>query len=77
MKHYNVQTGWRNKFPERKGNIEILAINRQVAELTVLVDYVDLSQTVKEISANDPVSLSMMPRIPTNLLCGSKNLIAN
>lgn len=77
MKRYLVQTGWIGKVPELKGNILVFAINRQVAELTVLVDYVDLSETVGEVSANDPVSLSMMPSEKYPIMCGSKNLIAN
>lgn len=74
MNRYTVQTGWNGKAPESKGNITVIAINRKVGELAVLVDYVDLSQTVKEISAKGDKNL---PLIPTNLMCGSKNLIAN
>ena len=88
MKHYSVITGWIerpnnlnpakvHRFPDHKGNIDVIAINREVAELCVLVDHVDLSELVMEISADDPVSRSMMPKTPNNLLCGSKLLIAN
>ncbi len=77
MKHYTVQTGWRGKdynIPEEKGNIDIIAINRKVAEMCVLVAYIGLSEIVSEISAKGDRNL---PKIPTNLLCGSKLLIAN
>ena len=76
MNHYLVQTGWKNKgsVPELKGNIQVIAINRKVAELAVLVKYVWISNTLKEISAKGDRNL---PKIPTNLLCGSKLLIAN
>lgn len=79
MKRYSVQTGWKNRgrTPDLQGNISVIAINRQVADLAVLVDYVDLGETVQEISANDPVSLSMMPDIKHPYMCGSKNLIPN
>ena len=85
MKHYSVITGFSyirdnlcpdkiHKYPQHKGNIDIIATNRAVASLCVLVDYVDLSEIVQEISAKGDRNL---PAIPTNLLCGSKLLIAN
>ena len=85
MKHYSVITGFSevpdnlhpdkiHKYPQEKGNISIIAISRAVASLCVLVDYVDLSEIVQEISAKGDRNL---PSIPTNLLCGSKLLIAN
>lgn len=88
MKHYSVITEWDNipdnlnpdkirTYPRFKGNISVIAINRQVADLAVLVDYVDLGETVQEISVNDPVSLSMMPKTKYPYMCGSKNLIPN
>lgn len=88
MKNYLVMTGWTEipdnlnpskpkRFPQFKGNIEVWAINRQVAAMCVLVDFVDLGETVKEITAKDLIGTPLMPNIPNNLLCGSKNLIAN
>ena len=88
MKRYSVITEWDKrqdnlnpdkvrKYPRFKGNIEVLAINRQVAELAVLADHVGLGEIVKEISADDPVSQSMMPDIKYPYMCGSKNLIPN
>jgi len=85
MKYYSVITSWLDipdnlnpdkirRFPEHKGNITVIAINRKVGALAVLVDHVDLSETVKEISA---IGDRNLPKTPTNLLCGSKNLIAN
>lgn len=74
MNRYLVQTGWKGNVPELKGNISVIAISRKVGELAVLVDYVDLSHTIKEISAEGDKNL---PLIPTNLMCGSKLLIAN
>ena len=85
MKRYSVQTGWRetpnnlhpsnpHRFPEHKGNIDIIATNRSVAELCVLVDYVGLSEIIAEISAEGDKNLS---KPPTNLMCGSRLLIAN
>ena len=83
MNQYTVQTGWLERtdnlgkvrrYPQHEGNIDILAINKEVAAMTVLVNYIDLSETVKEISAKGDRNL---PKIPTNLLCGSKLLIAN
>ena len=79
MKKYSVQTGWKNKgrTPEFKGVVQVFAINRQVGELATLVDHVGLNRQVKYISATDSNSLSLMPKIPTNIMCGSKLLIAN
>jgi len=77
MKKYSVQTGWIGRVPVESGNIEVIAISRAVARMCVLVDYVDLPEIVAEISADDPTSQGMMPRVPTNLMCGSKLLIAN
>lgn len=85
MKHYSVITGFSEvpdnlcpekirKYPQHKGNIDVIAISRAVASLCVLVDYVDLTEIVQEISAKGDRNL---PTIPTNLLCGSKLLIAN
>ena len=78
--HYSVQTGWKGidyNVAEEKGNIDVIAINRSVADLCVLVDYVGLSEIVKEIRADDPTSKDLLPPIPSNLMCGSKMLIAN
>jgi len=77
MKRYSVQTGWKGKdynVPEEKGNISVLAKNKKVANLCVLVAYIGLSEIVGEISAVGDPNLTS---IPTNLLCGSKLLIAN
>lgn len=85
MKHYSVLTGYKEipdnlhpdnikRFPQHKGNIQVIAISREVGDMAVLVDYEDLTETVKEISAKGDRNL---PKIPTNLLCGSKLLIAN
>ena len=88
MKRYNVQTGWKEipdnlnpgkvrRYPESKGDIEVIAVNRQTASMCVLVPHIYLGEIVKEISADDPASMSMIPEIPTNFMCGSKLLIAN
>ena len=85
MKRYTVQTGWIEqkdnlnpgkvrRYPEHKGNIDVIAINRRVGELAVLGKHVDLCEIVKEISAKGDRNI---PKVPGNLLCGSKLLIAN
>ena len=85
MKHYSVITGFTeipdnlhpdkiHKYPQHKGDIDVIATDRAVASLCVLVEYVDLTEIVQEISAKGDRNL---PSIPTNLLCGSKLLIAN
>jgi len=39
MRCYTVQTGWKTpNVPEEKGNIDVIAINRSVADLCVMVD---------------------------------------
>ena len=73
MKHYSVQTGWTDggKVPSFKGDIEIIAINAQTADLCVLVDYVYMREIISNTSAED-----LMPK-GNDIYLGYGGLIAN
>lgn len=88
MKHYLVQTGWDEhtdnlhpgkvrRYPQHRGNIEVMAINDKVAEMAVIVDHIHLNPVIKEICAKHLIGTKLMPKQDIPILCGSKLLIAN
>lgn len=64
MKKYIVQTGWDYntfKSPTFKGDVEVLAINSEVAKECMLQEYIHLCPVVKEVSAKDLQGTRLLP----------------
>ena len=88
MNKYLVQTGWGKlsdnlnpkynfKTPQFKGDIEILAINKNIATLALVdIDDYFLCFVIKEISAKDIEGTKLLPKSKIPYL-GIMNLIAN
>lgn len=78
MKKYFIQTGWIHggKTPSFKGSVDILAINKEVADMCVLTDYVYMREIVSETCAKDLEGTKLMPK-GNDIYLGFGGLIAN
>lgn len=80
MKKYLVQTGWDYSYPFKtpvfEGDIEILAINKTVAAMSVEDIGVHLCLVLKEVSAKDIEGTELLPKSNIPYL-GMMNYIAN
>lgn len=88
MNKYLVQTGWDDfrdvlfpnyykRYPEFKGDIEVLAINEKIGALSLIgINDYFLCLVIKEISAKDIEGTKILPKSKIPYL-GIMNLIAN
>ena len=76
MRKYLAQTGWGDKVPEFKGDIEVLAINPKIADACMMQDYIHFCPVIKEVSAKDIEGTRLLPESYIPYL-GIMNLIAN